>query len=227
MDEIVTDPSPPRIETPVLDNALFLLRESNRDFLNGKRDVPILGSRASNTGLATSLLLVFLFIGLCQVIDRMRSWLLAIDLPPLSTAWIDNQSLLFALFGVLVVMGVLVVVYDMYFVRRRVRNVAKANALTPKKAELPVIPARQPGVPAKAKGLVLTGEVVHAEKIRHEGRNDTQVKVGVRYRFAAPGGVLMEGRAEGDMLVASHDMAPLPGTPIRVWYTDNEKFYLL
>lgn len=77
------------------------------------------------------------------------------------------------------------------------------------------------------KGWMIPGVVTHAEKIRViEGRY-TRENVGVRYQFVAPGGVVMDGYAEGDSETASHGMAPTPGTPVKVWLDDDGSHYLL
>lgn len=77
------------------------------------------------------------------------------------------------------------------------------------------------------KGWMIPGVVTHAEKIRViEGRY-TREYLGVRYQFAAPGGVVMDGYAEGDSDKASHVMAPIPGTPVKIWLDDDGTHYLL
>lgn len=77
------------------------------------------------------------------------------------------------------------------------------------------------------KGWMIPGVVTHAEKIRViEGRY-TRDYLGVRYQFAAPGGVVMDGYAEGDSDRASHTMAPTPGTLVKIWLDDDGTHYLL
>lgn len=226
MDETTTNTPTEWLETPVLDNSLFLLHERNRDFLNGKRAAPILKNRSSGSDFVQSMFLIVVLLGLCQLINWVRNRIpsIDIDLPPLPTAWIGDPSFVFILFGVLAVIGLLVVLYDMRGMRRQGAGPQKPTPV--KTAAVPVV-AERPIVPTAVKGQILTGEVVQAEKIRHRSRHSTIEKVGVRYRFAAPGGVTMEGKAEGDIISASHDMAPTLGTPVRVWYTDNDRFYLL
>ncbi len=77
------------------------------------------------------------------------------------------------------------------------------------------------------KGWIIPGVVTHAEKIRvMEGRY-TRDYLGIRYQFAAPGGVVMEGDAEGESASSSLGMAPAPGTPVKIWLDDDGTHYLL
>lgn len=73
-------------------------------------------------------------------------------------------------------------------------------------------------------GVVLAGEVVQADRTWIPGN---QFLIGVRYRFSAPGGVLETAQAQGFADNASDTMAPLPGTPVRVYFMDDGKYHLL
>lgn len=76
-------------------------------------------------------------------------------------------------------------------------------------------------------GWIVPGVVLHAEKIRIRGGNYRAERLGIRYQFVAPGGVVIEGYAEGDSDHASDKMAPAPGTPVKIWLNDNGTHYLL
>lgn len=77
------------------------------------------------------------------------------------------------------------------------------------------------------KGWIIPGVVTHAEKIRVVENYHTREYMGVRYQFVAPGGVVMDGSAEGDSDRASHTMAPPAGTPVKIWLDDDGTHYLL
>lgn len=73
-------------------------------------------------------------------------------------------------------------------------------------------------------GVVLVGEIVQADRVWMPGN---QCLIEVRYRFTAPGGVLETAQARGYAENASDTMAPLPGTPVRIYFTEDGKHYLL
>jgi hypothetical protein len=77
------------------------------------------------------------------------------------------------------------------------------------------------------KGWILPGEVLHSEKIRVVADESWDERVGVRFQYSTPDGVLTIGYAEGNSDWASDNMAPAPGTPIRIWYGDDEEVFLL
>jgi hypothetical protein len=77
------------------------------------------------------------------------------------------------------------------------------------------------------KGWIIPGVVTHGEKIRVVENYHTREYIGVRYQFAAPGGVVMDGYAEGESDKASHTMAPPPGTLVKIWLDDDGTHYLL
>jgi hypothetical protein len=77
------------------------------------------------------------------------------------------------------------------------------------------------------KGWILPGIVTHAEKIRIVENYRTREYVGVRYQFVAPGGVVMDGYAEGASDNATHGVAPTPGTSVKIWLADDGTHYLL
>lgn len=78
-------------------------------------------------------------------------------------------------------------------------------------------------------GWILEGEVLQSEYIHvvQQQPPSRVEKMGIYYRFVAPGGVVEEGYAEGIAEKASQRTLPRPGAPIRVWYPDNENFELL
>lgn len=75
--------------------------------------------------------------------------------------------------------------------------------------------------------VVLEGEVIEAEKVRSWHWYGTTEKVFVRYRFTTPHGVIAEGHAVGLLKDTTHDMVPLPGILVFVWYCGGDQFYLL
>jgi hypothetical protein len=77
------------------------------------------------------------------------------------------------------------------------------------------------------KGWILPGEVLHSEKIRVIADKTWHEQVGVRFQYTTPDGVLTIGYAEGGSDRASDNMAPAPGTPVRVWYGDDGEIFLL
>lgn len=77
------------------------------------------------------------------------------------------------------------------------------------------------------KGTLVRGEVTHAEKIRVVQGTTSRELLAVHYRCTAPGGVVIYERAEGESDLASMQVAPLVGTSVFVWYTDDGKPYLL
>lgn len=81
--------------------------------------------------------------------------------------------------------------------------------------------------PVDLKGRTISGMVTHSEKIRMAEDRFHRDYLGIRFEFTDPNGGVKEGYAEGDSDHASDKMAPAPGTPVKVWYDDDGKFYLL
>jgi hypothetical protein len=77
------------------------------------------------------------------------------------------------------------------------------------------------------KGWILPGKVLHSEKIRMVADESWDERVRVRFQYSTPDGILTVGYAEGNSDWASDNMAPAPGTPIRVWYGDDGEIFLL
>ena len=76
-------------------------------------------------------------------------------------------------------------------------------------------------------GVVVAGAVVDAQKVVSRGRYTTTESLQIQYRFVASNGRTSEARAEGLFENATDSAAPVVGTPMRVWYIDEEKHYLL
>lgn len=76
-------------------------------------------------------------------------------------------------------------------------------------------------------GWILAGKVLYSKKIPIRKRNFVYQQIGVQYAFLAPDGETREGYSAADSAVANSIIAPLPGTPLRVWYTHDGKYYLL
>jgi Na+-transporting methylmalonyl-CoA/oxaloacetate decarboxylase gamma subunit len=203
MNETPTSLDPSIIEIPVPDSSLFLLYEQNRAFLSGKTALPYLSKRSEEAQLG--LWLVFAGLGVLFLLfgggNFIMRWLALRDLN------VENPTvtgmLLFLL--VIAVMGISVVIRD--------ARLAKQPAPTGT-TETPVPPTPH----------VLDGTVASAEKIRTEHGTP---HIGVRYQFTAPGGIVTYGYSEALSEDASHSMAPLPGTPVKVYYTEKGKHYLL
>lgn len=81
--------------------------------------------------------------------------------------------------------------------------------------------------PPDLAGWIIPGTVTDSEKIRIEGQSFQQNRLGIWYQFQNPYGTMLEGYAEGDSRMASDPIAPPPGSPVRVWYDDNNNHYLL
>lgn len=81
--------------------------------------------------------------------------------------------------------------------------------------------------PVNLKGRTISGIVTHSEKIRVAEDRYNRDYLGIRFEFTDPSGGIKEGYVEGDSDHASDKMAPAPGTPVKVWYDDDGKFYLL
>lgn len=73
-------------------------------------------------------------------------------------------------------------------------------------------------------GVVLAGEIVQADRVWMPGN---QFLIEIRYRFIAPGGILETAQVRGYAENASDTMAPLPGTPVRVYFVGGGEYYLL
>jgi hypothetical protein len=80
---------------------------------------------------------------------------------------------------------------------------------------------------SKAKGRVLQGEVTHSEKIRVLQGKTSHESLAIQYAFTAPGGVVVHGHAEGESELANIKAAPMAGTPVYVWFTEEGKHFLL
>ena len=76
-------------------------------------------------------------------------------------------------------------------------------------------------------GWILPGVVLHSEKVRVEREQSWREHLGIRFEFTTPEEVVTEAYAEGESNKASDKMAPFPGTPVRVWYGDDGKVFLL
>lgn len=195
--------SPPSIvESPVADPTLFLMYERNRAYLLGKTALPHLATRDEASYVAGFLL----FGGIAVMVlvfggfGLLMRWLLEVN------PAFDNPTLVvMGLFLVILLgMGITVVVRDM--------QLAKSASAT--KEDTPVPPKPQ----------LLEGTVTQAEKIRED---HAVARIGVRYQFVAPGGIVTHGYAEGMGEDASHEMAPVPGTPVKVYYMPDHNHYLL
>lgn len=223
MNETATTPPLSITESPVPDPTLFLLNEMNRTYLAGKRASPLLplSPRVNDGGWQWIVggAILYILLTVSGVLDAIGAWLSDIRLPDLPDFPIQSVNGMFLFFGVLLLLGVLVVIRDMREARRR----TVAGAMPP------VPPSEKPVAVATPRptGQVLEGTVVQAEKIVTREQYGYVEKIGVRYQFAAPGGVMTVGYAVGLSGDASHPMAPVPGTPVRIYYKDNGKHYLL
>jgi hypothetical protein len=191
--------SPPSIvESPVADPTLFLMYERNRAYLQGKTALPHLSNQEEESYLAGVLL--FGGVAVMFLVFGGGTFLMR---------WfrdLENSSLVVMGFflAILLAMGVMVVMRDM--------QLAKSAS------------AEKEGTPVPPKPQLLEGTVTHAEKIRDQ---HGVARLGVRYQFAAPGGIIMTGYAEGLCEDASHPMGPVPGTPVKIYYEQEQKYYLL
>lgn len=86
---------------------------------------------------------------------------------------------------------------------------------------------RQTKAVAHQNGWILSGEVLHAEMIRARKGGSRRQRIGIKYRFVAPGGIWYEGYAEADQDGASHAMPPSRETPLYIWYDEQGNHYLL
>jgi hypothetical protein len=180
MNENPVSLSPLIEEHPVPDPNLFLLKRTNRAFIERRNDSPVLGGTAFSwkafNPLIYLLLISFLLSGLCIFPNSGLPLLLLISF----------------------------IIFAFYTGNRPADN-----------------------EPPDLAGWIIPGVVTHSEKIRIENSQHLQERLGIRYEFPAPGGVVMEAYAEGDSVNASDRMAPAPGTPVMVWYTDEGTCYLL
>lgn len=208
------------LETPVPDSTLFLLYRYNRAYLDGKIARPHL-VRPNGNSCGYWLAVVALIYGLLMICSRGEGiwyWLRNIQLPDFS--WLPDLpppsvTVMLLFLSVLFLMGVAVVIRDWRLTRK------------PTPPEPEATPAKEKAVAvalAAPKGQVLDGTVVRAEKIVSREQDE---KIGVRYEFAAPGGVVTQGYAAGKSDDATDSMAPLPGTPVKIYYEGERKFYLL
>ncbi len=223
MNEFPTTSLPVNPESPLPDPNLFLMREINRRYLAGKTVRPQLSSSRNQNESAWRLLLsgiiLFFFLMTCisptSVSERLPD--LSVPNPPDFSVPTVNGMILFLL--ILLAMGVVVVIRDW----REARQARPSQAVSPSAvAETPVTVA-----PQRPKAQVLDGIVVQAEKIVSQGQYGAGEKIGVRYQFAAPGGVIIYGYDTGISKDASDPMAPVPGTPVKVYYEAEERHYLL
>jgi hypothetical protein len=88
-------------------------------------------------------------------------------------------------------------------------------------------PTTFPGNKSELVGWILPGVVLHSEKVRVEREQSWREHLGIRFEFTTPEEIVTEAYAEGESNKASDKMAPFPGTPVRVWYGDDGKVFLL
>lgn len=209
------------LESPVPDPKLFLIYQNNLAYLEGKTARPHLVKPEGDSCLYWFLiaLVSYVFFMLCGGIDGILSRIPSIQLPDLS--WFPalpvpsiTAMLLFLL--ILFLIGVGVVIRDWRLARH-------SQPQPPTAIKERAIATATP----RPTGQVLDGVVVQAEKIVRQGRYGIEEKIGVRYQFAAPGGVITYGYGAGLSEDASHKMAPLPGTPVKVYYEGEKRHHLL
>jgi hypothetical protein len=223
MNEAPTTPPRAIAESPVPDPTLFLLNDMNRAYLEGKTVRPQIADASTSNGRGWQWIVggavVYILLTVCGGFDAIAARMPDIRLPDLPDFPIQSANGMFLFLGVLLLLGVLVVFRDMMEARRRTG--AEATPSVPPSEKPVAVVASRP------KGQVLEGTVVQAEKIVTREQYGHVEKIGVRYQFAAPGGVITVGYAAGLSGDASHPMAPVPGTPVRIYYRENGKHYLL
>jgi hypothetical protein len=214
MNEIPTSLDTSIIETPVPDPDLFLLHKVNQQYLAGNRARPHLSKPQGSIGKYWWFFAVglYLFCMVCGGFDVIFRWLGTITLPSLPDLTTPTEEGMLVFFLILFLMGITVVLRDMWEARK------KATPVSPSIHEKPITVSS-----SAPKAQVLNGTVVKAEKIRGNGIE----LLGVRYQFAAPGGIIRYGYSEALSEDASHAMAPPPGTRVKVYYTEKGKHYLL
>lgn len=73
-------------------------------------------------------------------------------------------------------------------------------------------------------GTIVAGEIVQADRVWLPGN---RFIIGVRYRFSAPNGDVLYGVSEGFADAATEPIAPLPGTPVYIYFIEAGTHYLL
>lgn len=79
----------------------------------------------------------------------------------------------------------------------------------------------------KVPGQIVEGEVTYAERQRTIKQRDVREVFLVDYRFIAPDQMIKHASAVVPCYESNAFLAPMPGTPVKVWYREDGQFYLL
>lgn len=79
----------------------------------------------------------------------------------------------------------------------------------------------------RTRGLVVPGTVIRATSALSAVGTPIAEQLNIWYRFELPEGGEKVGYTRYNNVDASSNIRPAPGTPVRVWYTEGGKSYLL
>jgi hypothetical protein len=222
MNEAPTSVPSPLSESPVPDPTFFLLNDLNRAYLAGKTARPPLpySSKPNDRGwqFIVGGAVIYILLTVCGGFDAIMARIPDIRFPDLPDFPPPTISVMLIFLLGLGVIGLIVVIRDVREARQK-----SADTVPPS----PPIEKPVGVLPSRPTGQVFDGTVVQAEKIVKQVQYGTEEKIGVRYQFAAPGGVITYGYAAGLSEDASDGMAPAPGTPVKIYYEGEKKHYLL
>lgn len=80
---------------------------------------------------------------------------------------------------------------------------------------------------ATTSGCLIDGKVIKADRIRIVNNSRSREYYTIKYRFVNPDKIVIDTTANISCHKSNALVAPRLGTPVKVWYINDEKYYLL